>query len=90
MLKMFVFEWPKARRVRQLALLLVTVLSITSSTSMAKSRKTVHQYANPVAAVPEDPQAYAMRIARQTWPGRALCDEGGYRIRPCDIGDLGR
>ena len=82
MLKMF------SRRLRWLTFLLLAVLLTTSSESMAKSRKTVYQYGNPVAAVPEDPQAYAMRIARQTWPGRALCDDGGYRIRPCDMGDV--
>ncbi len=84
--RMSFFMWPTARRLRQLTILLSTVLLATSSESMAKPRKTVRQSGNPVAAVPEDPQAYAMRIARQTWPGRPLCDDGGYRIRPCDVG----
>ena len=75
----------KAKRLARLTILLLTVLLATNSESMAKSRKTVEQHGNPVAALPEDPQAYAMRIARQTWPGRALCDDGGYRIQPCDI-----
>jgi len=88
MLKMSFFVWPKARRSRQLTLLLLTMLLATSSESMAKSRSRVQHYGNPVASVPEDPQAYAMKIARQTWPGRALCDDGGYRIRPCDMGDV--
>jgi hypothetical protein len=22
----------------------------------------------------------------QQWPGRPLCDDGGFRIRPCDVG----
>jgi hypothetical protein len=66
-------------------LLLLTVLLTTSSESMARSHKTVRHYGYPVAAVPEDPQTYAMRIARFTWPGRPLCDDGGYRIRPCDM-----
>ncbi len=61
------------------------VLLTTISPVLAKSRKPTQQYGNPVAAMPEDPQAYAERIAHQTWPGRALCDDGGYRIRPCDL-----
>ena len=74
----------RAKQVPQLTLLLLTVLLATSSESMAKSRKAVQQNGNAVTSVPEDPQVYAMRIARETWPGRALCDDGGYRIRPCD------
>jgi hypothetical protein len=84
MLKISLFVWPKAKHLRQLTILLLTVLLTTSSESMAKTRKTVRQYGNPVAAGPEDPEAYARRIARETWPGRALCDFGGYRIIPCD------
>jgi hypothetical protein len=81
---MSLFGGPKSRRLRQLTLFVLAALIATSSESMAKPRK--QQYGNPTAAMPEDPQAYAMRIARQTWPGRDLCDDGGYRIRPCDIG----
>jgi hypothetical protein len=68
----------------KLTMLLLAVLVATSSESMAKSL----QYGNHViVAMPEDPQAYAERIARHyTWPGRVLCDDGGYRIRPCDMG----
>jgi hypothetical protein len=66
----------------KLVTLLLAVLVATSSQSMAHSP----QYGNhAVVAEPEDPQAYAERIARYTWPGRVLCDSGGYRIRPCDI-----
>ncbi len=68
----------------QLTIVLLTMLLATTVESMAKPRKRVQHYGSPVAAVPEDPQAYAMQIARQTWPGRPLCDDGGYRIRPCD------
>ncbi len=68
----------------QLTIFLLTMLLATTVESMAKPRKRVQHYGSPVAAVPEDPQAYAMQIARQTWPGRPLCDDGGYRIRPCD------
>ncbi len=63
------------------------LLAMTSSVATAQSRHKTQRLGPSVAtAMPEDPQAYAMRIARQTWPGRALCDDGGYRIRPCDIG----
>ncbi len=63
------------------------LLAMTSSVATAQSRHKTQRLGPPVAtAMPEDPQAYAMRIARQTWPGRPLCDDGGYRIRPCDIG----
>jgi len=79
----------KANQLPQLTILL-TVLLATSSESMASPRKSVQQNSSPVAAVPEDPQAYAMRIARQTWPGRDLCDDGGYRIHPCDMADRSR
>ena len=33
--------------------------------------------------------AEAMRSAQRTWPGRSLCDDGGYRIHPCDVGGGG-
>jgi hypothetical protein len=79
--KMSSFVW-------QLTLLVSTLLLTTSSESTAKSRKIVQRYTNSVAAVPEDPEGYAMRIARGTWPGRPLCDDGGYRIRPCDMNPL--
>ena len=32
----------------------------------------------------QDPEAAAMRNAQKLWPGRPLCDDGGYRIGPCD------
>jgi hypothetical protein len=40
-------------------------------------------------AVPHDSHGHAMARARQTWPGRPLCDEGGGRIRPCDMSPSG-
>jgi hypothetical protein len=68
---------------QKLTIAFLTML-LTVSPVLAKPRKPIQRYNNPVA-MPEDPQAYAERIARQTWPGRALCDDGGYRIRPCDL-----
>jgi hypothetical protein len=71
----------------KLTIVLLVMLAATSSESLAKSI----QYGNHAAvALPEDPQAYAERIARHTWVGRVLCDEGGYRIRPCDVGGGGK
>jgi len=32
------------------------------------------------------PEAAAMKEAQKMWPGTYLCDEGGYRIRPCYMG----
>jgi len=67
--------------------LLTLLLAMTGPVAMAQSHHKTKRLSPPVAtAVPEDPQAYAMRIARQTWPGRPLCDDGGYRILPCDVG----
>jgi hypothetical protein len=80
--------WPRAKQLPQLTIFLLAVLLATES--MAKVRKAVRQYGNPVAAVQEDPREYAMRIARQMWPGRHLCDDGGYRIGPCDMADMAR
>jgi hypothetical protein len=46
------------------------------------TRTPAHRHAGRVL---HDPHAHAMETARKTWPGRPLCDEGGYRIRPCDM-----
>jgi hypothetical protein len=74
--------WRAGRPVQFTALLLTALLAATSQT-VAKPRRPVSYQASPAVAAPEDPQAYAERVARQTWPGRPLCDDGGYRIRPC-------
>ncbi len=36
------------------------------------------------------PEAAALRDAQKFWPGTYLCDDGGYRIRPCYLGDGSR
>ncbi len=77
--------------------LAILPLAMSGSASTADSRRAVHHY-GPVhlnghafAPLPQDPQAYAEWTARQTWgPNRALCDDGGYRIRPCDMYPGGR
>lgn len=35
----------------------------------------------------QDPEAFALRNAQRSWPNRPLCDDGGYRIVPCDSGE---
>ena len=70
--------------------LMILSLSITLALMGSAAAKKRHhsppsRYAPIAVPAPEDPEAYAMRFARQTWPGRALCDFGGYRIVPCDI-----
>ena len=74
---------PKGTDVRKLTMAFLIVLLATVSVD-AKPRRSVQSSGGPAPAAVEDPQAYAMRIARETWPGRALCDFGGYRIVPCD------
>jgi len=32
------------------------------------------------------PEAARMKEAQKIWPNRPLCDDGGYRITPCDLG----
>ena len=74
---------PKGTDVRKLTMVFLILLLATGSVD-AKPRRSVQPSGGSAPAAPEDPQAYAMRIARETWPGRALCDFGGYRIVPCD------
>jgi hypothetical protein len=67
----------------KLTVTFLILLLATGSVAVAKPRRAVERLPAPVAA-PEDPQATAMRNAKNMWPGRALCDFGGYRIIPCD------
>jgi hypothetical protein len=72
----------------KLAVLLVMTLLALSSAS-AQSRKTVQQprHGAAIAATQNlSPEAAALSNAQRTWPGRPLCDDGGYRIRPCGLG----
>jgi hypothetical protein len=65
--------------------LAAVLLVLSGSAPMANSRRAVHHGHTFFAPVPQDPQAYAMWVARQTWgPNVPLCDDGGYRIGPCD------
>ena len=69
-------------------LFLVTLLTLGSA-SMAQSRKATHRPAYGFVVAPPpilSPEAAAMRNAQRIWPGTPLCDDGGYRIRPCELG----
>jgi hypothetical protein len=71
-----------------MVLVLVTLLIASSSVS-AKQRKTIHKPAYGSAMRVEPyllPEAARMREAQKNWPGVPLCDDGGYRIRPCYLG----
>jgi hypothetical protein len=63
------------------------MMLLTVSSVSAQSRKTKPRPGAAITATQElSPEAAAMREAQKSWPGRSLCDDGGYRIRPCDIG----
>jgi hypothetical protein len=65
---------------------LVTLLVASSSVSLAKQRKTIHKPAYGSATTVEPtllPEAARLKEMQKYWPNEPLCDEGGYRIRPC-------
>jgi len=74
-----------------MVLALITLLAASSSVSMAKQRKAIDKPRHPGMAATQDllPEAAALRDAQKFWPGVPLCDEGGYRIRPCYMNDGG-
>jgi hypothetical protein len=75
--------------VHKLTVLVFMTLLTLSAVSMAQARKTVQKPRDGAGvAAPQNlsPEAAAMRDAQKFWPGRPLCDDGGYRIRPCDLG----
>ena len=70
-------------------LVLIALITLGNSVSMARSHKTHHKPRyGAVITGPQylSPEAAAMRNAQRSWPNRPLCDDGGYRIRPCDLG----
>jgi hypothetical protein len=70
------------------AVVFMTLLA-SSTVSAAHSRKTVHKPRHAAAIVATQdllPEAVAMRDAQKYWPNVPLCDDGGYRIRPCYLG----
>jgi hypothetical protein len=67
---------------------LVTLLVASSSVSLAKQRKTIHKPAYGSATTVEPtllPEAARLKEMQKYWPNEPLCDEGGYRIRPCHM-----
>jgi hypothetical protein len=67
-------------------LVLITLLVASSSVSIAKQRKTIHKHAYGSAMAVEPnllPEAARLKEMQKYWPNVPLCDEGGYRIRPC-------
>ncbi len=69
------------------AVIFMTLLA-SSTVSTAEPRKTLHNSRHAAATTVTQglsPEAAAMRDAQKLWPGVSLCDEGGYRIRPCDL-----
>jgi hypothetical protein len=77
---------------RSLSIAALVVLLSLSSSAMAKHRKAViyprHQGYGFVAPYPTPylaPDAAAMAYQQRFWPNTPLCDEGGYRIRPCSM-----
>ena len=73
--------------------LIVMLLASSSTASMAGHR---HAHRLSYSAYPFVQQqqlsynAYLLARQQQFWPNRPLCDDGGYRIRPCDLGTGGR
>ena len=70
------------------AVVFIALLAL-STVSMAHSGKSVHKprHAATIAATQDLlPEAVAMRDAQKYWPNVPLCDDGGYRIRPCYLG----
>jgi hypothetical protein len=66
-------------------LLVITLLTLSSVS--AQSRKTAQRpHGAAITAQSLSPEAAALSNAQKTWPGRPLCDDGGYRIRPCGLG----
>jgi hypothetical protein len=73
---------------RKVTVLVLTLLVASSSVSVAKQRKTTHKPAYGSAVKVEPyllPEAARMKEMQKYWPNVPLCDEGGYRIRPCDM-----
>jgi hypothetical protein len=66
---------------------IVAITLLALNPTWAQSRKAKSR---PDAAITNaqelPPDLAALREAQRTWPGRPLCDDGGYRIRPCGLG----
>jgi hypothetical protein len=73
----------------------LVMLALSPSPSLAQTHPRHHAHRSSVQprspgygfspGAAQDPEAAAMSNAQKLWPGRPLCDDGGYRIRPCDL-----
>jgi hypothetical protein len=67
--------------------ILFLLFTLSSCISTAESSKTdpkpPQAAANTAGVLPE---AAAMKQAQKQWPNATLCDDGGYRVRPCESG----
>jgi hypothetical protein len=73
----------------KLTVVFVITLLTLSSVAMAQSRKAVQRPRHPPAITDGQhlsPEAARMKEMQKYWPNVPLCDEGGYRIRPCGLG----
>jgi len=73
-------------------LTVASMITLLTLSAMAQARKTVQKPRHSAASTATQDlllEAAALRDAQKFWPGRPLCDEGGYRIRPCGGGGGG-
>jgi hypothetical protein len=80
-----------------IAIGLVMLVSSSSATLAAQKRDSHHAHHLSVQprssgyglapAPAQELSTAATANAKKLWPGRPLCDDGGYRVYPCD--DLG-
>lgn len=66
------------------AIPLMILVALTSTSAQSK-----HRWHQPVQTADGQyltPEALRMAEAQRYWPNVLLCDDGGYRIRPCDMG----
>jgi hypothetical protein len=66
----------------------ILMLLVGCSASIARPRTTVmrHGYGATSRYYDLAPEAAALKAAQPNWPNVPLCDDGGYRIRPCSLG----
>jgi hypothetical protein len=70
--------------VLKVAVLVAAVLA-TSSVDLTAQPGSIERLRHSTPGQNLAPDAARLRERQQFWPGRPLCDDGGYRIRPCDL-----
>ncbi len=81
---------PEEMDMHKLIVLFLAATFALASLSMAEAGKARKPGYGAVVIAPQPsllPEAAAMANARKMWPNTPLCDDGGYRIRPCYMGD---